>query len=249
MAVSNISMPTFTNASYPSTSSPYTKTPPIAFGLLAAALPQTPEFAHLRTPTSSAHFADSLTGDCHKLLNVPYDSGFFLTRSLPTLTSVFSNGAAAYLSSSATDDIPSPLNIGIENSRRFRALPVYSVLLSLGRTGISEMLARQVRLARRISKFVADHPKLQLLPVNFKVEGGDQSKFREEEVGIVVLFRARDESVNETLLEKINEGKVIYCSGSTWEGRKAVRLAVGTWRVDVERDLEIVRAVLEAAVV
>ncbi|KAM3076571.1 hypothetical protein ACMFMG_007377 [Clarireedia jacksonii] len=127
-----------------------------AFGLFARTLPQTPEFAALHRSCEGLELADSITGDGHKMLNVPYDCGFFLTRSLSTLNSVFQNPNAAYLSSGISS-IPSPLNHGLENSRRFRALPVYAVLLAYGRDGLSDMLVRQVRLARSIARFLDAH--------------------------------------------------------------------------------------------
>lgn len=85
---------------------------------------------------------------------VPYDCGLFFTRSQHHLTQIFSQPAAsapAYLSASAGGPIvsdsngedgqvqhelvPSPLYVNIENSRRFRALPLFASLLSLGKDG------------------------------------------------------------------------------------------------------------------
>lgn len=42
------------------------------------------------------------------------------------------------------------MNMGTENSRRFRALTVYAVLMSEGRDGLAAILAQMVRLARGI---------------------------------------------------------------------------------------------------
>jgi hypothetical protein len=36
-------------------------------------------------------------------------------------------------------------------------------------------------------------------------------------------------------------------SGTAWEGKPAVRIAVSTWMVEEERDLRVVREVLEGA--
>jgi len=72
-------------------------------------------------------------------------------------------------------------------------------------------------------------------------------EFKEEETGIIVLFRAKDESVNKGLVERINKSRKMYVSGTAWEGRPACRIAVSTWKVDVESDLRTVRGVLEGA--
>ncbi|KAK0616033.1 pyridoxal phosphate-dependent transferase [Bombardia bombarda] len=214
-----------------------------AFGIFARALPKTDEFLSLRANVAGLELADSITVDGHKLLNVPYDTGFFLTRNASVLAQVFSNPNAAYLSppptSSSAAHINSPLNIGLENSRRFRALPVYAVLLSEGRDGMALILARMVRLARAVAAFVRDSRDYEWLPD----EGASL-----ESTHMVVLFRAKDERLNEVLVERINETRRMYVSGTQWKGMKAVRLAVGSWRVDVERDGEVVRGLLEGVV-
>ncbi|KZL83159.1 pyridoxal-dependent decarboxylase [Colletotrichum incanum] len=205
-----------------------------AFGIFARALGPTPEFERIRDMASGLEFADSITVDGHKLLNVPYDCGMFFTRSLSTLTSVFTNPNAAYLSSGPSS-IPSPLNIGLENSRRFRALPAYAVLRSEGRTGLAAILGRMVLLARRLAQWIRESEAYELLP---------EGNWDLEETHMVVLFRAREEKVNEELVGRINATREMYVSGTSWKGRKAVRVAVGSWRVDVERDFDVVTRVL-----
>ncbi|KAM0333323.1 hypothetical protein ACHAQA_001984 [Verticillium albo-atrum] len=208
-----------------------------AFGIFAAALAAGDAFDRLRERVSGIHLADSIAVDGHKLLNVPYDCGMFFTRSLSTLTSVFTNPNAAYLASSAGAVIPSPLNVGLENSRRFRALPAYAVLRSEGREGMAAMLGSMVQLARRIAEFVRDSEHYDWLP-----NGAADI----EDTHIIVLLRAKDNSLNEELVARINETRDMYVSGTSWGGRKAVRVAVGSWRVDVERDFAVVKAILSA---
>jgi hypothetical protein len=96
-----------------------------------------------------------LISSCYPLTEqVPYDCGLFYTRSQEHLTQIFSPPAAsapAYLSAASngpiTSDndgvdgqvqhelVPSPLYVNIENSRKFRALPLFASLLSLGKAG------------------------------------------------------------------------------------------------------------------
>lgn len=66
-------------------------------------------------------------------------------------------------------------------------------------------------------------------------------------VFVVVLFRAREERVNKQLKERINSDGRMYVSGTMWEGREAVRCAVGNWRVCAE-GWELVEEVLEGVV-
>ncbi|KXH41712.1 pyridoxal-dependent decarboxylase [Colletotrichum simmondsii] len=168
-----------------------------AFGIFARALEAKPEFAKIREMASGLELADSITVDGHKLLNVPYDCGMFFCRSLATQIAVFTNPNAAYLSSAGASAIPSPLNIGLENSRRFRALPAYAVLRSEGRSGLAAILGRMVVLARKLAMWIRASEAYELLP-----EGAWDI---EEMTHMVVLFRARDEGLNEELVGRIND--------------------------------------------
>ena len=211
-----------------------------AFGIQARLLPSLPQYDTIKLCTAGLELADSITGDGHKLLNVPYDCGFFLSRHRTLAERVFANPNAAYLSASAAGDgIMSPLNIGLENSRRFRALPVYASLVAYGKAGYRDMLERQISLSRGIAKFLHDNEHYELLP---QVEGSVSDIL--ESIYIIVLFRAKDEKLNEQLVAKIKASRKIYVSGTSWDGRPACRFAVSNWMVDVGRDLPIVKQVL-----
>ncbi|KLU88674.1 hypothetical protein MAPG_07659 [Magnaporthiopsis poae ATCC 64411] len=209
-----------------------------AFGIFARALPRTSEFACIHDAVSGLDLADSITGDGHKILNVPYDNGFFFARNATVQSQVFKNTNAAYLAPSGSGSAPiqSPLNIGMENSRRFRALPVYAVLVSEGRGGLEEMLARMVRMARRVAAYVRASPHYELLP--------DDGIDLAETTHIVVLFKAKDETINKQLVNRINATRKMYVSPTVWRGMTCTRLAVSSWKVDVDKDMAVVEDVL-----
>ncbi|KFA75021.1 hypothetical protein S40288_08828 [Stachybotrys chartarum IBT 40288] len=213
-----------------------------AFGIFARALEDKEEYRLLHRRAEGLVLADSITVDGHKLLNVPYDCGMFFTRSATILPSVFTNPNAAYLSTGAPSPIPSPLNVGLENSRRFRALPAYAVLHRHGRPGLARLLSNMVELARGVARYVGGSEHYELLPE----EEVGASAAAEEDVFIIVLFSAKSDALNEVLVEKINATRQMYVSGTSWQGRKAVRVAVSNWMVDVARDLAVVKAVLTA---
>lgn len=169
------------------------------------------------------------------------------TRSIANLQAVFTNPNAAYLSSNPGQGptIPSPLNVGLENSRRFRALPAYAVLLTEGRQGLARMVANMVRLSRKVAAFVRASEHYDLLPDHDN--GGDGSDWVvEDEVFMIVLLRAKDKELNDELVGRINETRQMYVSGTSWRGEKAVRVAVSNWKVDVERDSKVVTSILSA---
>ena len=131
--------------------------------------------------------------------------------------------------------VPSPLNIGIENSRRFRALPVYATLAAYGVEGYRDMLERQIKLSRAIARYISSSSKYELLP-----EGTSEKR-----IYVIVLFRAKDRSVNEQLVSRINALRQVYVSGTQWKGEPAARFAVANWMVDVERDMALIKSILD----
>ncbi|KAJ3118197.1 hypothetical protein HDU96_003237 [Phlyctochytrium bullatum] len=200
-------------------------------------------------------YADSITTDAHKWLNVPYDCGIFFTRRLDLLqasvTPTFTPGTTpTYLLSTADLTLPSPLMVGIENSRRFRALPLYATLLSLGKRGHDRLFADHMAFAARVAAWVAAHPGYVLM--NGEEDGVSLN---------VVLFRAvaGPEEVRDTtkggvaLAARINGSGKMYVSPTVWKGVGAVRLAVCNWRTgkaglagrSEDDDFNIVTEVLE----
>ncbi|MCJ1397420.1 hypothetical protein MMC11_000613 [Xylographa trunciseda] len=212
-----------------------------AFGVFARALTGH-EYRQVASGAQDLDFADSVTGDAHKLLNVPYDCGFFFCTHSDLAKQIFQNPNAAYLNTGAAgpDSIPSPLNVGIENSRRFRGLPVYATLMAYGRAGYIDMLERQVRFAQAVARYIDSHDDFDILPENFQ-----GSSTMTETIFIVVLFRAKDDNLNRSLVSRINASSMMYVSGTMWSGNLASRIAVANWQVDLTRDLAIVKAVLE----
>ena len=65
-----------------------------------------------------------------------------------------------------------------------------------------------------------------------------------DEVFMIVLFRARNSALNGELVEKINETRQMYVSGTSWKGERAVRMAISNWMVDVSKDYNIVTSIL-----
>ena len=181
-----------------------------AFGILARIHP------NKRTLAAGLELADSISFDGHKFFNVPYDCGVFLMRNMSVLASVCGNTGAVYLSPGI--DVAagqhSPLNVGLENSRRFRALPLYASLLSLGKEGYVDIVVRCCRFAETLGKELDRSAKFRLLlPVEFNI----------------VLFQAVGyESVerNDRVRDAVNGTGKMYLSGTTWKGEGALRIAV-----------------------
>ncbi|EEH11471.1 L-2,4-diaminobutyrate decarboxylase [Histoplasma capsulatum G186AR] len=208
-----------------------------AFGMFGRILKSGKEFDRILKGCQGLELADSITGDAHKLLNVPYDCGIFFSRHADIAEDVCRNPNAVYLSVGA-GEIPAPCNIGLENSRRLRALPVYATLVAYGKDGYRDMLERQIKLARSVAGWLLEHPAYEVLPHNPVKESLLQDTF------IIVLFRAIDEGLNKVLVNKINANSIIFVSGTSWDGKPACRIAISNWRVIEEKDFEMITTVL-----
>jgi hypothetical protein len=101
------------------------------------------------------------------------------------------------------------------------------------------MLERQIELSRGIAKFILESDEYELLP-RF---GGSTEEILSN-IYVIVLFRAKDETLNEQLVQKIKASRKVYVSGTAWNGQPACRFAVSNWQVDVSRDLPLIEEVL-----
>jgi len=183
--------------------------------------------------TKGIEMADSITVDCHKWLNVPYDCGVFLTRHLDLLEKSF-DVPAPYLENFGND--PDYMSLGIENSRRFRAFPVWLTLLAYGREGIKAWVESNIKLAKDLANWIDESDAYQLVyPCQMNV----------------ILFRPKgkgltpEELDNKTrnLLQAINQDGRLFLSPGVWQGKQIIRAALSNWQTDVN-DIEIAKQVL-----
>jgi len=207
-----------------------------AFGLWAAASET------LKHYVRGIDRADSCATDAHKWLNVPYDSGIAFVKD-PSSHQAAMSMAAAYLVRAA-DQPREPMDWTPEASRRARGFSIYAALRSLGRRGVSDLIERCCRLARRFADRLSEedtirvHNDVVLNQVLVRVEpiGGDA-----------------DAATRETL-RLVQEERVCWLGGTRWHDMDAMRVSVSNWSTtesDVDRSVEsIVRAartVLRAA--
>lgn len=184
-----------------------------AFGLWARANPTT------RGLTEGIEQADSWTTDGHKWLNTPYDGAVAICRDPDHLAGAM-NSDAAYSRSSAD----SQKNLGLEFSRRARGIPIWAALRSLGSAGVTSMVARHCAQARRLADGLAE--------AGFEVLN--------RVVLNQVLLRLASDEATDRLREAANASGQIWFGPSQWQGRRAFRLSVCSWRTT---DAHIERAI------
>lgn len=177
--------------------------------------------------------ADSITLDAHKWLNVPYDCGVFLTRHRQYLFASC-DVPAPYLVNSS--DEPDFMSLGIENSRRFRALPVWLSLLTYGKQGIAHWVEKNIQQAAQLSHWLSITPGYEL------IHYGELN---------VVLFRPKADSLDPkqqdeftaSVLQRINQDGRIFLSPGQWQGKKIIRAALSNWQTE-QADIEIAKTAL-----
>jgi glutamate/tyrosine decarboxylase-like PLP-dependent enzyme len=184
-----------------------------AFGLWAAAAPTR---AHL---TAGIAHADSWATDAHKWLNVPYDSGLAFVRDADAL-----RGAMAISAEYLPTDSPqrNPSDFTPELSRRARGVEVWAALLSLGQKGVTELIERNCRQARRFAEVLskAGHRILNDVVLN----------------QVLVSFGSAETTLR--VIEAIQEDGTCWAGNTVWQGSTAMRISVcsaATTDADVER--------------
>lgn len=200
-----------------------------AFGAFAAC---SPTYKHLLTGWDGA---DSITVDCHKWLNVPYDSALYFSRKEHASLQIhtFQNTNAPYLGDPMENF--SYANFGPENSRRFRALPAWFTLIAYGRQGYQEIVERNIALARRMGQLLEETGLFVLAsPVRLNVVCFTLS-----------ADKGRSENISK-LLQKLYESGRVFITPSQYAGTPCLRAALVNWRTQEEDILLTVQELISA---
>jgi glutamate/tyrosine decarboxylase-like PLP-dependent enzyme len=185
-----------------------------AFGLWAAVSPS------LRQLVQGIELADSWATDAHKWLNVPYDSGLVLCAHPEPLHAAMSL-TAAYLIQDQNGERDS-LDYNPESSRRARGIPVYAAIRALGRSGIAEIVDRCHAMANRFAQ---------------RLEA-DNVQVLNDVVLNQVLARFGDDELTRRVVTAVQNDGTCWMSGTTWQGKAAMRISVSNWTTgptDIDR--------------
>jgi glutamate/tyrosine decarboxylase-like PLP-dependent enzyme len=199
-----------------------------AFGMWAAVSPR------LRHLVAGIERADSWTTDAHKWLNVPYDSGIVLCAHPESHRRAMTVQAEYLIQDQGEQRVRDQVDWVPEFSRRARGFAVYAALRSLGRAGLVELVERGCDQARGFADRIAELPGVEVI---------------NEVVLNQVLFRFEDDERTDSALAAVQAAGEVWLSGTTWDGRKAIRVSVSNWQTgDEETDLVVdaFRRALEA---
>jgi glutamate/tyrosine decarboxylase-like PLP-dependent enzyme len=185
-----------------------------AFGYWAAVSPQ---YAPL---LAGAGAADSWAIDCHKWLNVPYDSAVAVVRAPEHLKTAMAM-SAAYLTPGAGRE---PWHFAPEASRRARGIELWAAMRSLGRSGLAELIERNCLQA----KLFAD-----------RLRAAGYTILNDVVLNQVLVSFGSDEETRRVTASVQSDG-TCWCGGTQWHGHAAMRISVSSWATtdeDVERSV------------
>jgi glutamate/tyrosine decarboxylase-like PLP-dependent enzyme len=178
--------------------------------------------------------ADSITIDFHKWLNVPYDSAMIFTRKEHAVLQIqtFQNSSAPYLGNPWEQF--SYLNYVPENSRRFRALPVWFSLMAYGKSGYQSIVEESIQMANYLADHLIRTGYFRLLaPVRLNT----------------VCFQPKPGSFSVTeFLDELNKEGIVFMTASQYKGETCIRAALvnfRTNRAEVDKAMDSVIRVIK----
>ncbi|HEX6843764.1 MAG TPA: pyridoxal-dependent decarboxylase [Actinomycetota bacterium] len=193
-----------------------------AFGLWAAASER------LRHLVAGHEAGDSWTVDGHKWLNVPYDAGYVFCAD-PVSHAAAMSYTAAYLVGQGDGTVRGPSDFVPESSRRARGFATWAALRELGRDGLADLVDRCCALARHFAARLVE------------IEG---VTIANDVVLNQVLVGFGDDERTDRMIEAVQRDGTCWMGGTTWHGRRLMRIAVSNWTTteeDVDRSVEAIR--------
>lgn len=204
-----------------------------AFGLWAAV---SPKYKHL---LNGVEQADSWAVDGHKWLNVPYDCGYAFVRDSTAHQAAMSH-RASYLTHDAV--ARDQMDWTPDWSRRGRGVATYAALRQLGKQGVAELIERTCEYAHTLVTRIGGLYGAELIWEPVINQG---------------LVRFLDMKPNATdadhdrrtdrVIEDVQESGEAFFSGTTWHGKRCMRVSVCNWNTndtDVERAINAVQLAL-----
>lgn len=162
--------------------------------------------------------ADSLALDPHKWLQVPIGVGALLVADREQLRSAFSL-VPPYLRDESGDVLGWLSEYGIEQTRQFRALPVWASIAARGRAGVARDIVACNEAARALADVVERSPDLDLAaPVTLSIV-----PFRYAPAGV---GQRELDRVNAALPAAVQQRGAAFVTGSVYEGRPMLRACV-----------------------
>jgi glutamate/tyrosine decarboxylase-like PLP-dependent enzyme len=206
-----------------------------AFGLWISAGPR---YRHL---LDGFEDADSWATDGHKWLNVPYDCGYAIVARPAAHRGAMSHRAPYLVHHAEARD---PIDWTPEWSRRGRGFATYAALRQLGRQGVAALVDRCCEGARVLVEGLGRLPGVEILwrPVI------NQGLVRFLDPDAAASEQDHDRYTGHIIQRILDHGGAFF-AGTTWRGRRAMRVSVMNWRTEprhIESAIQTVEECLAA---
>lgn len=200
-----------------------------AFGLWMNASP-----SHRHSLAGVEH-ADSWATDGHKWLQLPFDNGFAFVKDREAHHASMSMTASYFIAPDGEGR--DQMHWNPEWSRRPRGVVAYAALRNMGKKGIAEIVDGCCRLANRLVSEIGALDGAEVLAparmnqglVRFLSPSGDH------------------DSHTDRVMDTVRAQGTAWFGGTTWNGKRAMRISVCNFRTtdeDVDRTVEAVQKVL-----
>jgi glutamate/tyrosine decarboxylase-like PLP-dependent enzyme len=197
-----------------------------AFGLWAAASPR------YRPLLTGVDRADSWVTDGHKWLNVPYDCGYaFVADPRPHRAAMAIRASYVVHAEEARDE----RDWNPDWSRRGRGVATYAAIRALGRRGVADLVERSCRHAHALAAGIGALPGAELV-WEPRINQG-LVRFLSAQPG--ATDEDHDRQTDAVIATILDSGEAFF-SGTTWRGKRCMRISVCNWRTD---DADVARAV------
>jgi glutamate/tyrosine decarboxylase-like PLP-dependent enzyme len=180
--------------------------------------------------------ADSVAVDPHKWLYAPLEAGCALVRKKEQLLNAFSYHPSYY---HFEEEVTNYFDLGMQNSRGFRALKVWMALRQAGRDGYLKMIGDDIRLAKHLHSLASAHPELEALSCGLSIA---TFRYVPRELRRLVGSAETEEylnRLNQDILSRIELGGEAFLSNAVVDGKFALRACIVNFRTSVE-DVEAV---------
>ena len=207
-----------------------------AYGMPAAGIPE------LKLVFAGFEKADSIALDPHKWLYNPLEVGCTLVKNPKHLTDTYSSHPEYYnFSKGEEEQSQNYYEYGLQNSRGFRALKVWLTLQQVGRSGYVKMIGDDIQLAELLYEQAGRHAELEAVTHSLSI-----TTLRYIPIDLVDESTAREaylNTLNETLLNALQEGGEVFLSNAIVNKKYCLRACIVNFRTsrkDIEEIIEIV---------
>jgi glutamate/tyrosine decarboxylase-like PLP-dependent enzyme len=197
-----------------------------AYGAPAASLPDAPE------DLKALSLGDSLAVDPHKWLYAPMEAGCVLVRNADGLRDSFSYSPSYYRFQTEGEEPPiNYYELGLQNSRGFRALKVWIGLRQAGRDGYVQMISDDCHKAEALYRAAEAHPDIEAFTLGLSI-----ATFRFVPHDLTPGAPEVEQylnSLNEALLRRLKTGGELFVTNAVLDGRFVLRACIVNFRTTI----------------